>query len=104
MKTIKSKDIIDQISDNTQWSYQKSKVFYNEFIKIFRYSLKTDKKLCLTNFGSFFVKSKNKRIARNPKTGEHAIVVARNVAKFKVSIRLKKKIENNNYGEDCDGE
>jgi integration host factor subunit alpha len=46
----------------------------------------------LTGFGAFIRRSKNARLARNPKTGEAAVVTARNVVVFHPSPVLKAKI------------
>lgn len=93
MNTITSKDIVNAISTNTGWTYQESKAFYKGFINVFGNALKRDKKITLTNFGTFLVKNKNHRIGRNPRTGEDAIITARKVVKFKPAIALKGKIE-----------
>jgi integration host factor subunit alpha len=46
----------------------------------------------LSSFGTFFVRSKNERIGRNPKTGEEVPISPRRVMVFKPSNVLKKKI------------
>jgi integration host factor subunit alpha len=56
------------------------------------YSLKSDKKVKLSLFGTFSKKKKNSRIGRNPKTKEEKIISARNVVSFKPSKHLTKKI------------
>lgn len=42
----------------------------------------------LTNFGSFKLSLKKERVARNPKTGETAIVSARRVLTFKPAAQM----------------
>lgn len=97
IETISSKHIIKAISSETGLNYPYSQLIYKEFIDSFMNALKRDKKITLTNFGTFVVKKKNHRMGRNPRTGEEAIITARKVVKFKPAISLKKKIENNNY-------
>ena len=46
----------------------------------------------IVNFGSFHIKEKRERIARNPKTGESAIVSKRKIVTFKPSDHLRYKI------------
>lgn len=46
----------------------------------------------LSSFGSFQVRSKGKRIGRNPKTGEEVPILPRRVLVFRASHVLKDKI------------
>src|ERR1700733_14915028 len=46
----------------------------------------------LSSFGSFQVRSKGKRIGRNPKTGEEVPILPRRVLVFRASHVLKEKI------------
>jgi len=53
-----------------------------------------EKKVNIKNFGSFSIKSKNKRIGRNPKTNENFEILPRNIIRFSASTKLKSKINN----------
>ena len=53
-----------------------------------------EKKVNIKNFGSFSIKSKNKRIGRNPKTNENFDILPRNIIRFSASTKLKSKINN----------
>ena len=55
-------------------------------------SLKSDKKVKISLFGTFSKKNKNSRVGRNPKTKEEKIISSRNVVSFKPSKFLIKKI------------
>ena len=46
----------------------------------------------LASFGSFVVRSKGKRMGRNPKTGEASPILPRRVLLFKASKILKRRI------------
>jgi len=46
----------------------------------------------LSSFGSFLVRSKGKRMGRNPKTGEEVPIEPRRVMVFKPSNVLKERI------------
>lgn len=96
IETISSRHIIKAISSETGLNYPYSQLIYKEFINSFMNALKRDKKITLTNFGTFLVKKKNHRIGRNPRTGEDAIITARKVVKFKPCIALKRNIESSN--------
>ena len=53
-----------------------------------------EKKVNIKNFGSFSIKSKNKRIGRNPKTKENFEILPRKIIRFSASTKLKSKINN----------
>jgi integration host factor subunit alpha len=46
----------------------------------------------LSSFGSFIVRSKGRRIGRNPKTGEEVPIEPRRVMVFKASNIMKQRI------------
>ena len=48
--------------------------------------------LKLSNFGVFSIKQKSERPGRNPKSGESAIIKARQVVSFHPSGQLRKKL------------
>jgi integration host factor subunit alpha len=49
--------------------------------------------LKISSFGSFNVHQKAKRVGRNPKTGEEAIITPRRVLSFKPSQYLREKAQ-----------
>ena len=64
----------------------------DDIISIIINNLKKNKKIKITNFGTFIVRSKNSRIGRNPKTKEEAIIQPRKVVKFYPSLSIKQKL------------
>ncbi|MCA1928255.1 MAG: integration host factor subunit alpha [Calditerrivibrio sp.] len=46
----------------------------------------------ISGFGSFEVKTRGRRIGRNPKTGEEKVIEARTVVSFKPSRILKEEV------------
>ena len=66
-------------------------LFLEEIIE----TLLNKKSIEIRSFGSFFVKEiKEKKQARNPKTGENIYVPKRNKIRFRASKRLKEIINN----------
>ena len=51
-------------------------------------------KIKVSSFGTFKVIHKKKRIGRNPKTKEEAIISPRKVVKFTPSLLVKQKLNN----------
>ena len=53
----------------------------------------------ISSFGSFFVRSKRKRVGRNPKTGEEVPIRPRKVVVFRASHLLKDRVNSGNAGQ-----
>ncbi len=64
-------------------------ILIEDFFDIILKKLKSDKKVKISNFGTFNLKNKSKRTGRNPKTKETAIIQQRNVITFKAAKELK---------------
>ena len=59
-------------------------------------NLKKEKKLKLSNFGTFSRRSKKSRIGRNPKTKEQKTISDRDVVLFKASKEFKDLVNSKN--------
>ena len=59
-------------------------------------NLKNEKKLKLSKFGTFSIRSKKSRIGRNPKTKENKTISDRDVVLFKASKEFKDLVNSNN--------
>ena len=66
-----------------------------DMLSIIVQNLKKHKKLKISNFGTFSIRSKKSRIGRNPKTKEKKLISERNVVLFKPSKDFKNYINNN---------
>ena len=88
------KDIIKSIYLQIGLSKNIIDLFIEDIIKILKNSIKENKKVKISKFGTFIVRNKKKRIGRNPKTKEQTSVSERNVLLFKPSKELKKYINN----------
>ena len=73
-----SKNVIDNIIDDIFM------IILNEIIQ--------NKKVKISNFGTFILRNKKSRIGRNPKTLEKKVITDRNVILFKPSRYLKNYI------------
>ena len=88
------KDIVKSIYLQIGLSKKIIDLFLEDIIKILTSSIKENKKVKISKFGTFVVRNKKKRIGRNPKTKEQTSVSERNVLLFKPSKELKKYINN----------
>ena len=90
------KDLVNVIYMQVGFSKQISEHLIDEFFSLITQNLKKEKKLKLTKFGTFFIRSKKSRIGRNPKTKEDKIISERNVVLFKPSKEFKEFINSKN--------
>ena len=71
------------------FSKQISEILIDEFFNLIIINLQKEKKIKISNFGTFVIREKKTRIGRNPKTKEEKIISARNVVLFKPSKDFK---------------
>ena len=90
------KDLVNIIYMQVGFSKQISEHLIDEFFSLITINLKKEKRLKLTKFGTFFIRSKKSRIGRNPKTREDKIISERNVVLFKPSKEFKEFINSKN--------
>ena len=90
------KDLVNIIYMQVGFSKQITEHLIDEFFSLITLNLKKEKKLKLTKFGTFFIRSKKSRIGRNPKTKEDKIISERNVVLFKPSKEFKEFINSKN--------
>ncbi len=85
-------DLVDSIYDNLPFDKIKATQIVEDWIELIKDGLMRDKKVMLSGFGVFEVKSKHARPGRNPQTGDRITLGARNVVKFKPSQILKRQL------------
>ena len=83
------KDLVNLVYMQIGFSKIISENLINEFFSIIVDNLKNEKKVKISNFGTFSIRQKNSRIGRNPKTKEVKIISARDVVLFKPSKEFK---------------
>ena len=83
------KEIINSLYMQIGFSKKISENLLEDILDIIVENLKKYKKLKISNFGTFSVKSKKSRIGRNPKTKEKKIISERNIVSFKPSKDFK---------------
>ena len=89
MRTNLTKKDLVNIIYTSRFSKQISEYLIDEFFSLITLNLKRKKKLKLTKFGTFFIRSKKSRIGRNPKTKEDKIISERNVVYLNPLKNLK---------------
>ena len=90
------KDLINSVYMQIGFSKNISENLIDDFLSTIIENLKTEKKLKLSKFGSFSIRSKKSRIGRNPKTKEEKTISNRDVVLFKASKEFKDLVNSKN--------
>ena len=89
------KEIVNAIYMQIGFSKKISESLLEDLFQIILKNIISQKKVKISNFGTFSLRRKNERIGRNPKTKETKTISSRNVILFKASKELKSYINNN---------
>ena len=90
------KDLINSIYMQIGFSKNISENLIDDFLATITENLKNEKKLKLSKFGTFLIRSKKSRIGRNPKTKEQKTISDRDVVLFKASKEFKDLVNSKN--------
>jgi nucleoid DNA-binding protein len=85
-------DIVDEIAEKTGLTKKDVADTVDEFLGAVCKALSAGKHIEIRGFGTFKVKDRKSRVARNPRTGDPVNVPARKVPVFKVSKELKELV------------
>ena len=90
------KDLINSVYMQIGFSKSISENLIDDFLITITDNLKNEKKLKLSKFGTFSIRSKKSRIGRNPKTKEQKTISNRDVVLFKASKEFKDLVNSKN--------
>jgi len=82
-------EIVEEINERLGLTKKDIARVIDMFFEIVKKGLKNDEHIELRGFGTFEVKTREEREARNPKTGESVIVPKRKVPYFRPGKELK---------------
>ena len=85
-------DLISTVSEKTGLTLMETESAVNSLFESIIESLKTRKRIEIRGFGSFNIRHKNLRQARNPRTGEKVMVDEKEVPTFKISKDFKSAV------------
>ena len=88
------KDLVNLVYMQLGFSKQISENLIDDFLSTIVSNIKSEKKLKLSKFGTFSIRSKSSRIGRNPKTKEEKEISMRDVVLFKPSKEFKELLNN----------
>ncbi|MCP4725825.1 MAG: integration host factor subunit beta [bacterium] len=87
-------DLVNVIADATGLTKVETEAVVNGFIETIKDALKEGKGIEIRGFGTFKVREKRPRTARNPRTGEKVDIPNKFVPTFKPSKELKNLVDN----------
>tara|TARA_B100000787_G_scaffold155038_1_gene130214 strand:- start:1822 stop:2130 length:309 start_codon:yes stop_codon:yes gene_type:complete len=90
------KDLINSVYMQIGFSKNISENLIDDFLLTIIENLKKEKKIKLSKFGTFSIRSKKSRVGRNPLTKEKKIISERDVVLFKASTEFKDLINSHN--------
>jgi integration host factor subunit alpha len=90
------KDLINSVYMQIGFSKNISENLIDEFLFTIINNLKIEKKIKLSKFGTFSIRSKKSRLGRNPKTREQKTISNRDVVLFKASKEFKDLVNSKN--------
>ena len=85
-------DIIEMISKEYGLSKAEAKRIIESTQEIITNALVEEDKIFLSGFGTFDIRQRKERNGRNPQTGEALTIPAQKAVGFKVSKKLKEKV------------
>ena len=89
------KEIINSVFMQIGFSKKMSESILEDILSDIVKNLKKYKVVKISNFGTFHIRFKKRRVGRNPKTKEEKIIKERNVVLFKPSKDFKNFINEN---------
>jgi integration host factor subunit alpha len=90
------KDLINAVYMQIGFSKNISENLIDDFLLTILENLKNEKKLKLSKFGTFSIRTKKSRVGRNPKTKEKKKISDRDVVLFKASKEFKDLVNSKN--------
>ena len=95
MTELNKSDLIIKIMNlNSQINQKEIEKSVDTFFDTITISLTNSQKVELRGFGSFGVKKREARLARNPKTGSTVAVSAKKISFFKMGKGMKEQLNN----------
>ena len=85
-------DLTAAMVEKTGFRKQDAEKALNAFVEVVTEALANDNKVSIVGFGSFEVKTRPARVARNPRTGEEIQIEASKAPVFKAGKALKDSV------------
>lgn len=86
-------ELIDKVAEGLGLPKREVEKMLEKVIATIQNAMKAGQKVSLAGLGTFVVKEKKARMARNPKTGQAVEVPAKRAPKFRPGKELKKLVQ-----------
>jgi DNA-binding protein HU-beta len=83
VKTMTKVEMVKSLMEKTGLSRTQAVETVEFFLESVKNALKKGEKVCLVGFGTFYIKEKDARSGRNPRTGQKIDIPPKRVAVFK---------------------
>ena len=93
MQTVTKRELVQRIAEKTGVQQVSAKEIIQTFLDEIIVELANGNRLEFRDFGVFEPKTKARRLARNPRTGDKVEVPAKTTVKFKIGRLMKKRIQ-----------
>ena len=90
--TLTKADIIEAVVAVNGFNRQKAAEIVETVLELIKQALESGDDVLISGFGKFCVKQKAERKGRNPATGEDLLLPPRKVVTFRLSGKLREKI------------
>jgi integration host factor subunit alpha len=81
--------LVQELSYRMGYPKTRAKEIIDSAVEIMKSSLESGEDVLISGFGKFYLRDKNARKGRNPRTGEDIILPARRIVKFSASGNLR---------------
>jgi len=95
IKKMNKSDLVNNISVKSDlFTEDDIEKLVNSILDLISESLRKNQRVEVRNFGTFSIRSREKRLSRNPKTGTSVLVEAKKHPYFRASKNLKQSLNN----------
>jgi integration host factor subunit alpha len=94
MRTLTRLDIVQALAFKMGIPQKTCRLYLSTLLSLINKCVgEKNENLIIKNFGKFYLRQKKEHLARNPKTGETAIVTARTRIYFKPAPKLERRLQ-----------
>ncbi|MBN2542372.1 integration host factor subunit beta [bacterium] len=86
-------DLVEKVADATGFTKTETAVICEKLIDTIKESIIAGERIELRRFGTFMLKERKSRMARNPRTGDPVKIPKRQIPVFKVSKLFKDMLD-----------
>ena len=86
-------EIIKKVKERTGLSRQQAKTAVEILLDSIKNSLRKGERVCIVGLGTFYVKKREQRNGRNPKTGDKIFVPEKKIVSFRAGREFREMVK-----------